>query len=231
MKKLIDKLISGGDTRISRFHTEDNQLVPWKQALAETPMVVIEKAKTIATGRRSPKPWWPIKAIDITEALLSPKSRVLEFGSGSSTIWLSRRSAAVFSLEEDKVWFQVTHERLQHEGILNASVLHRHGESYYDIPIEWGSFDFVVIDGGWRWKCVEAAIPRMNPGGIIYLDNADSDKDKLNYIRPSDCRLAQAAIEQFCTAHPEAFIKKVIGMIHGELYAGEGWFLHLPPTG
>ncbi len=113
--------------------------------------------------------------------------------------------------------------------LTNAEVLHRTGERYYDIPNSAGPFEFAVVDGSWRWKCVEALIPRMAQGGVIYLDNADSDKDMMHYSVSTQSRLAQQIMQEYANKTPNARLEKVSSFIHGELYAGSGWFLHMSP--
>ena len=51
-------------------------------------------------------PWWTFKAADEVAEFLAkrPDARVLEWGSGASTLWLARRAAQVTAIEHDPGW-------------------------------------------------------------------------------------------------------------------------------
>ena len=89
-------------------------------------------------------------------------------------------------------------------------------------------FDLAVVDSSWRWLCLEHVLPRMKPGGIVYLDNADADKDLRSYPEPSHRRLAQRKLETYLAETPGASILKLRSLISGELHAGEGWIVQMP---
>ena len=51
-------------------------------------------------------PWWTLASgRKVRDFLAStPNARVLEWGSGASTVWLGKRSSEVFSIESDAAW-------------------------------------------------------------------------------------------------------------------------------
>ncbi|HEY0953010.1 MAG TPA: hypothetical protein VGD85_22645, partial [Nocardioides sp.] len=51
-------------------------------------------------------PWWTFAAADAVEDFLRarPGARVLEWGSGASTVWLARRAGSVVTVEHDPAW-------------------------------------------------------------------------------------------------------------------------------
>jgi predicted O-methyltransferase YrrM len=53
-----------------------------------------------------------------------------------------------------------------------------------------GSLDLVVVDGILRDECVQAAVPKLRPGGWLYLDNTDKDMT----IENGSMRRAEAAL-------------------------------------
>lgn len=138
-------------------------------------------------------PWWTLasgrKVRDFLHA--TPNARVLEWGSGASTVWLGKRSAEVFSLESDAHWAEMVRDSVPHhvtiltpdipllsdgEGILSRRRGFRHLDftHYVDavdaIP---GLFDLIVIDGRAREACLDKALTRLSPGGIILFDNTN----------------------------------------------------------
>jgi predicted O-methyltransferase YrrM len=79
---------------------------------------VHEQAAVDADG---PVPWFTYPAIRQLERMVSPQWRVLEFGSGFSTLWWAQRVAEVVSVEHDPGWAA----RLRAAGPSNVTVCHR----------------------------------------------------------------------------------------------------------
>lgn len=138
-------------------------------------------------------PWWTFDSADLVAAHLAerPGARVLEWGSGASTVWLSKRAGTVRSIEHDTQWARVVSAGLPANCELltvpapaaSATTPVRSRKSgnedrdfgaYVaaadDVP---GEFDLVVIDGRAREACLERAVHRLAPGGVILFDNVD----------------------------------------------------------
>jgi hypothetical protein len=142
--------------------------------------------------------WWSYRAIDAVDAHLARLdggASVFEYGAGASTAWLARRSGVVTSVEHDPGFAQFLDPLLADYAHV---VLHlvpavtsptpstpsnRRGHAGLDfsdyvaaIDDADGSFDLVVVDGRARVACVRAALPRLAPGGLVLLDNADREE-------------------------------------------------------
>lgn len=140
-------------------------------------------------------PWWTFEATDVVADHLSehPGSRVFEWGSGASSVWLGRRSGRVTSIEHDAGWG----DRMK--GLLPANVeqlvvppvresapivaSHKAGNegldfSEYAAAIDrfHDAFDLIVIDGRAREACLVRAVGRLAPGGLIVFDNVDRSR-------------------------------------------------------
>lgn len=144
-------------------------------------------------------PWWTYDAIRKTEDFLSSRSdtRVFEFGSGASTIWLAHRADRVVSIEHDSNWFTVVKGKLA--TIPNRSTVDYHlvtpspktetsdsdygsskaGHERHDFKTyatsilnEEGLFDLIVIDGRARDACLKHAVKKIKPDGLIVFDNS-----------------------------------------------------------
>jgi predicted O-methyltransferase YrrM len=179
-------------------------------------------------GRRKENPWWPLSVIPIIENHLDSHKDVIEFGSGGSTIWLAGRANRVVSMEDNLEWHSKVTSRLIALGYTNAEVRHSTGADYYNLDFVRGkSFDLAVIDGSYRWKCIESVQPLMKSGGIIYLDNSDSDKDYRFYPDPQMRMQAQRQLEQYAKNHPGSHLERHVGLISGEIQAGEGMILRV----
>lgn len=105
---------------------------------------------------------------------MPPAARVLEWGSGGSSIWFAHRAAFVASIEHADKWHTKV---LAHAAICrltNLHVHHRSGESEYvaagaELIKRYGPFDFVLIDGIHRPACAEAAAEFIPAGGLLAM--------------------------------------------------------------
>ncbi len=137
-------------------------------------------------------PWWTYKAIDEVEAWLSARQdvRAFEWGSGASTIWLAKRAAEVHSVEHHAGFGRMIQEQLAATPHATLDIVEpdpsdapaigsaKEGHAGLDftryvrhIDEVGGMFDLIVIDGRAREACLTAAIPHLQPDGIIVFDN------------------------------------------------------------
>lgn len=135
-------------------------------------------------------PWWTFTAADRVEAFLGerPDSRVFEWGSGASTVWLGRRCGTVFSVEHDAAWADRMRSTLPSNarvqlvepapgGSVPSAKPGFAGLDFADyvaaIDDVAGPLDLIVIDGRAREACLDRAVERLASGGLIVLDNVD----------------------------------------------------------
>lgn len=139
-------------------------------------------------------PWWSYGAIAEVDAWLAARRRpirVFEYGSGASTIWLSRRADEVHSVEHHRGFGEMMATELGkldnvslrivepvassaprvgsakegHQGLDFSSYV----DAIDDVP---GQFDLVVVDGRAREACLTKAAARVADDGIIVFDNS-----------------------------------------------------------
>ena len=140
-------------------------------------------------------PWWTFASADRVEEFLRarPGARVLEWGSGSSTLWLADRPAEVVSVEHDVEWGHSMGPRLPANarlvvvppeeagpGAITSAKAGFEGldfTDYVQAPERFpGPYDVVVIDGRAREACLEVALRRVAPDGLIVFDNVDRER-------------------------------------------------------
>lgn len=123
--------------------------------------------------------------------LLTPESRMVEFGSGNSTPWFAARVGFVLSIEDDPNWYVHVQHLLTELGIENVCHVLRTGSTYADLcDIADASIDFALVDGTDREGCIRSVVPKLKHGAWLYLDNSDKDM-----TRPSgDLRRAETAL-------------------------------------
>jgi len=151
-------------------------------------------------------PWVTFEARSWLESYLKPNMFVFEYGSGGSTIFVSKRVNKLISIEHDKVWHSKVSRVLLKEGISNCECtlcepeknisgeMVNYGlksctseikgyegmsfEKYVKIIDKYPdeSFDLVVIDGMARASCISHAMGKIRPGGYLLLDNSDTQR-------------------------------------------------------
>jgi hypothetical protein len=118
-----------------------------------------------------PLPWLTYPAIDFISQFDFADASVFEWGSGFSTLWWAGRCKHIVSVESNARWISYIKPRLP------ASV--ELIETARDVEAEVAAlkhpFDVVVIDnhGPFRWRCAQAAVSNLAPGGFVILDNSD----------------------------------------------------------
>ena len=119
VQSLATYLFKGTPLRRSRFHNHRGERVDAK-GLAYLPHSVATTTWLKLTGRRPETPWLGYRAVKRLDELIEPDWRILEFGSGMSTIWFARRCAFVLSLETDDRWFANVRAHLERAGLENV---------------------------------------------------------------------------------------------------------------
>jgi hypothetical protein len=142
-------------------------------------------------------PWWTFEAADKVSDFLAdrPHARVFEWGSGASTVWLSRRAASVTSVEHDAAWAELVTPILPDNAVVHVvapvpatggadqQLSEKAGFEELDFAdyvdamedVE-GHFDLVVVDGRARNACFHRALTRLAPGGVLVFDNVDRQR-------------------------------------------------------
>ena len=135
--------------------------------------------------------------------------RVFEYGSGGSTLFISKRVAHVVSVEHEEGFYSIMKEKMSHHRIRNCTYIECKPESFaidqippYSIESyssEWpscklmnfegyvksidnypdGYFDLVTVDGRARPSCALRALPKIKNGGWLLVDNMERARYKL----------------------------------------------------
>ena len=148
----------------------------------------------------APSPWLTFDAIDALDAYLRPGMTVFEYGSGGSTLYWAKKGATVVSVEHDPLWFGVLQGRLASVRGVDYRLVEPEPGKLGDDPGDPGAytsdddryresnfrryvmqidqfpentFDLVSIDGRARPSCIVHAAPKVKPGGLLVLDNAE----------------------------------------------------------
>lgn len=148
-------------------------------------------------------PWLTFDAIETLRARMHDGLRVFEYGSGGSTLFWLRWRVELCSVEHDPSWYHEIRSRLpgdravdyrlvepepfaeRHVGLdpadpeaygsgdesFRGRTFRRYASQIDEFPD--GHFDIVLVDGRARPACLRHAVPKVRPGGVLILDNAD----------------------------------------------------------
>ncbi len=188
---MLTKLVYGNEKiRKSRFHDEKGNFIGWGKLLTHTPLAVSTGLLRISAGYRPEMPWIAYDAINVLGKLLSKKSRVLEFGSGMSTVWYAKVAGEVYSVEDNHAWYEKVDATLKERQLNNIHYDFAQTPTDYAnfMADDTAGFDLIMVDGSYRSACIASAAKLLRPGGILYLDNSDKHSSSAG----GDTRLAEA---------------------------------------
>ena len=210
----LRRVLKGDERRRTRLHDYQGNLLPLAGLIDLVPCAA--STLLLKLGMRSWSPWLPYPFVRHLRRLCERSWRVLEFGSGASTVWLSAHAAHVVSHEHDAAWHARTAARLAtlRRGNVELRLLTRRDE--YAAVDAYGAkqFDFVLVDGHWRDACAESALRAVRPGGFVYFDNSD--------VPDADHR---AAVEILARAAGESW--RFVGLCPGHVAVNQGLLIRV----
>lgn len=126
-------------------------------------------------ARGNPLPMYTYPAIEYLGQFDFSEKRVLEFGSGQSTLWWARRAGQVTAVEHDDHWVR----RLEDAALPNVSCIFAKrediatGQDYLAVLPAGQRYDVLALDGLHYHDCAAAARGLVGHGGLVILDNSD----------------------------------------------------------
>ncbi|AKJ28572.1 hypothetical protein AAW51_1881 [Caldimonas brevitalea] len=222
---MLMRIIAGDHYRKTRWHDEKGNFTGWKTLALHSLPAFWTAALRVAVGYRPELPWIAFSSIARLQKFLTPESRVLEFGSGMSTLWYARHAGQVCSVEDHRGWYERVEQLIQRRGLRNVEYrLAEQRDEYVSFKRDDPTgFDLIMVDGKFRSECVRSATSLLRPGGILYLDNSDKDSSG----RGGDMRLAEERALAFARERnaPAAY---VTDFAPTQLLACQGLMIQLP---
>ena len=147
------------------------------------------------------EPWITRGAIEFLHENLTVDMEVLEYGTGSSTIWYAQRTKSIIAIEHDLEWVENVRSVIPAHLKSKAEVIHiANAETgkflggdgkYYDKYVNYvkdtkSLFDFIAIDGRSRNECIAHSISKIKKKGFLLIDNSERDgKNNPSNYQPS----------------------------------------------
>lgn len=122
-------------------------------------------------------PWLTFGAIIAIEHIVNKEMKVLELGSGGSTLFWARTCKSVKSYETDSKWYRIIRQKTEKQKLGNVEIVLCHRRL---MRIELRSepdnyYDIVLIDTdpkrSKRLDLAYMAIPKLKSGGWLIIDN------------------------------------------------------------
>jgi len=136
-------------------------------------------------------PWIHPKVVTILEKIIGVNTKILEFGSGNSTVFFSKLTDNVYSVEHDDKWYNKIKPQLNNNVKYILSKVDyiskpRKDKTFYNcntieelfntnIPDDY--FDIIIVDGIHRVNCAYASLHKLKKGGILILDDSNRIKN------------------------------------------------------
>ena len=137
-----------------------------------------------------PIPWFTYSAVDFLGERLNKKMKILEFGSGNSTLYFGKKVEQVVAVEHDVNWYNKLEKKIPPNVNLVLSKADSSGSYINPITENKISFDIIVIDGLFRNECCKEGMEMLSNSGVIILDDSERTeyKEGINYIISKDFR-------------------------------------------
>lgn len=161
--------------RRSRLHDEKGNFAPFIEIL-RLPIIFFQAIAKKLFDYYPPAPCIVYGAQKTLNLIIKKDMRVVEFGSGQSTLWYAQRCKEIISHETTDKWYRKITKQLSDANCKNAELVMWDGKSIME-KIKIPPPDLIIIDGISRNICVEYAIEVASDSTWVYLDNSDKDMD------------------------------------------------------
>lgn len=163
-KRIVHYTFTDDETRAynMQFYGYLDEIGWWNSFRAQKPVDINNKAI----------PWTTYSFIDFISGRLSKDFTMLEYGSGNSSRYFSERVKEIYSIEDNKEWFEI----VKKNNPANAHViLAEEGMIQYTqcISTLGKTFDIIFVDGSYRNECIRYAMSYLTPSGVIVLDDTN----------------------------------------------------------
>jgi len=122
-------------------------------------------------------PWYNYAVIDFLEKRLPQNISVFEFGCGYSTLFYSKRTNLVISVETNKQWAKSIIDIATQQLVDNIEihVIEDPSKMKDTIDAFHMKFELIVVDSLNRNDCIISSYNSLTKDGVIILDNTERD--------------------------------------------------------
>lgn len=141
------------------------------------------------------------QSVELLERLLRPTDVGVEWGSGNTTAWFAKRTTHLTSFESLPPYYEQVAANLRAQGLTNVDyrLFDQDFDDYegdetamHESPYVRGArafgdetLDYALIDSIPRGCLCASVIPKLKPGGLLILDNANWYLPPPSSVRPA----------------------------------------------
>lgn len=125
---------------------------------------------------------------------------VLEYGSGNSTLEISKLCDKLISIEHQKDWYEYLITKIDsntklilkepNESYIEGTLCGTYNQfrDYITCPVEYGKFDIILIDGRARIECAKSCKKMAKSNTLVFIHDftsrleIDNYKEVFNYL-------------------------------------------------
>jgi predicted O-methyltransferase YrrM len=170
------------------------------------------------------KPFLGVATIAQLEKIIKPKFRILEFGSGGSTVWFAERCGLIRTHEGsfevvEKIYYELQKRGLERKVEFVFNARYPRFITHYDNH----TFDLILIDGRSRFVNLQASISSLKCDGWVLLDNAEQPKHKECIDLMTKLGWPRIDTRGYRKTAIASFWRKPIGKFLGGAYGSYSW--------
>lgn len=113
-------------------------------------------------------PWYTMDCLEWLKEQDTKEWNVFEYGSGYSSIWWRLNSKSVESIDSDQTWAEA----------MNVKYIKEKGE-YVERVARVNHWDCVIVDGSYRYDCIQYSMIHIKSGGYLIVDNWEQDMTEI----------------------------------------------------
>ena len=133
-----------------------------------------------------------------------------EFGSGRSTKWFTNKVSYYYSVEGNFEWYNKTvdqNKKSIQEG--RCEIVYKDTGNQLNIDLnkkniysnslskfQNNHFDFGLIDGHFRFECIQKSLKKIKKGGILIIDNTDAIDGITYFLKTHDYKTFNNSISE-----------------------------------
>jgi hypothetical protein len=169
---------TGIGTGLNVYMLHPSRIVYAVRLLFTEPIFFIARIRNIIYQLLHPdRPWLTQEAVAFLIDYLTKNMIGFEWGSGRSTLWFAKRCGHLVSVEDNQSWHSSVQQMLgtrpnvDYRYVSTIGTCDNYAAAIEDFPDS--HFDFIIIDGSCRDRCIILALPKVKRGGIIVVDNME----------------------------------------------------------
>jgi hypothetical protein len=162
----------------------------WDGYLLETGWFESYRRLRPVNSKNEPIPWVTYSFIDFIEPRLNSQLTMLEYGSGYSTLFYSKKLKHVHAVEHDEPWFKEMSGQMPPNVSLSHIALDTN-DKYASFARNTAlKFDIIIVDGRDRVNCIKQSIDSLSSAGVMVLDDSEREeyKDGILFLKSKGLR-------------------------------------------